>query len=202
MLIFCFTGRPITDSSFSVLHFSASLQNTIQQNTNGLLIVSRISSTIFQKVRMAAFVHFELLVYASQYTWTTNCKPVLMCMCKRLETPALQLQIVRQYQSMRFSLAAWLYLLNVHDSNVILYMYCFLQNKEHKIVASFAGLPCLQFLIACSMQKRRENQAIKNWRQGRPRNEARWETGNISALTFTFNLLAVIWVQARLPCHL
>ena len=34
-------------------------------------------------------------------------------------------------------------------------------------VASFPGLPHLQFLIACSMQ-----QAIKNWRCGRPGNEA------------------------------
>ena len=30
---------------------------SIQQNTNDLLAVSRISSTIFQKVRMATFVH-------------------------------------------------------------------------------------------------------------------------------------------------
>ena len=33
-------------------------------------------------------------------------------------------------------------------------------------VASFPGLPHLQFLITCSMQ------AIKNWRCGRPGNEA------------------------------
>ena len=31
------------------------------ENTNGLLTMSRISSTIFQKVRMATFVHSLLL---------------------------------------------------------------------------------------------------------------------------------------------
>ena len=34
-------------------------------------------------------------------------------------------------------------------------------------IASFPGLPHLQFLIACSIL-----QAIKNWRRGRPGNEA------------------------------
>ena len=35
-------------------------------------------------------------------------------------------------------------------------------------LASFPGLPRLQFLIACSIM-----QAIKNWSRGRPGNEAR-----------------------------
>ena len=37
-------------------------------------------------------------------------------------------------------------------------------------VASFPGLPTVQFLIACSMQKLL--QVIKNWMVGRPGNEA------------------------------
>ena len=37
--------------------FSQSVKLEIQQNTSGLLTMSRSSSTIFQKVRMAAFVH-------------------------------------------------------------------------------------------------------------------------------------------------
>ena len=35
----------------------SSVKSEIQQNTHCLLTVSRISSTIFQKVRMATFVH-------------------------------------------------------------------------------------------------------------------------------------------------
>ena len=35
----------------------SSVKLEIQQNTNGLLTMSKISSTIFQKVRMAAFVN-------------------------------------------------------------------------------------------------------------------------------------------------
>ena len=46
---------------------------------------------------------------------------------------------------------------------------------------SFPGLPRLQFLIACSMQKQ---QAIKNWGQGRPGNEASYgQSTNYTRMT-------------------
>ena len=41
--------------------------------------------------------------------------------------------------------------------------------SKRSMLASFPGLPRLQFLIACGMQL----QAIKNWSRGRPGNEAR-----------------------------
>ena len=46
-------------------------------------------------------------------------------------------------------------------------------------VASFPGLPRVQFLIACSMQKL---QAIKNWSRGRPGNEARLKVDMVGGL--------------------
>ena len=56
-------------------------------------------------------------------------------------------------------------------------------------VASFPGLPTIQFLIACTLQVIKNLtvgrlQVIKNWMVGRPGNEATWKQKNGEAFHF------------------
>ena len=53
----CTTKTVLQRARINDLKAFSSVKLEIQQNTKGLLTMSRISSTIFQKVRMAAFVH-------------------------------------------------------------------------------------------------------------------------------------------------
>ena len=54
-------------------------------------------------------------------------------------------------------------------------------------LASFPGRSCLQFLIACCMQR----YAIKNWRQERPGNEARESLGTRLYMEMQFRFLSL-----------